>query len=138
LVSVGGKGTVGRSLREVQNLLLGPPGSALTLGIASGARDAVVSALAGACLQKRNRSFLQDITLVRAKVPPLVRCGDAGTRAIAREMLGQMSAPLVHPELPFDDTWIQEIKVCALQLVCNCSLPALIMMVVKAWRLSVC
>lgn len=42
LVAVGGKGTVGRSLREVQNMLLGPPGSALTLGIASGARDPVV------------------------------------------------------------------------------------------------
>ena len=43
LVAVGGKGTVGRSLREVQNLLLGPPGSALTLSLASGARDPVVS-----------------------------------------------------------------------------------------------
>jgi hypothetical protein len=65
-------------------------------------------------------------------MPPLVRSGDAGTRAIAKEMLGQMSAPLDRPELPFDDTWIQEIKVCAVQVICKCNLPALIKMVVKA------
>jgi len=28
---------------------------------------------------------------------------------------GKMSAPLDQPSLPFDDTWIQEIKVCVLQ-----------------------
>jgi len=54
-------------------------------------------------------------------MPPLVRSGDAGTaaqqgaRAIARDLLGKMSAPLDQPALPFDDTWIQEIKVCVLQ-----------------------
>jgi hypothetical protein len=59
----------------------------------------------------------QDITLVRVKMPPLVRSGDAGkrepqgARAIAKGMLGQMTAPL-DPVLPFDDAWIQEIKVC--------------------------
>jgi hypothetical protein len=61
--------------------------------------------------------FLQDITLVRAKMPSLVRSGDAGirsqqgARAIARDMLGQVSANPDPPLLPFDDTWIQEIKV---------------------------
>jgi hypothetical protein len=121
LISVGGKGTVGRSLREVQNLLLGPPGSALTLGIASGARDPSVSVLAGTCFKKTHPTSLQDITVVRAKMPPLVRSGDAGTgarqgaRAIARDMLGQMSAPLDQPVLPFDDTWIREIKVSVVQ-----------------------
>ena len=50
-------------------------------------------------------------------MPPLVRSGDAGkrepqgARAIAKGMLGQMTAPL-DPVLPFDDAWIQEIKVC--------------------------
>ena len=50
-------------------------------------------------------------------MPPLVRSGDAGNRvqqgarAIAKGMLGQMNAPL-DPVLPFDDAWIQEIKVC--------------------------
>jgi hypothetical protein len=89
------------------------------------------------CSQRRPRSFSecvgwhlfsknhpalsQDITVVRAKMPPLVRCGDAGTgaqqgaRAIARDMLGQMSAPLDQPVLPFDDAWIREIKVSIVQ-----------------------
>jgi len=120
LVAVGGKGTVGRSLRDVQNMLLGPSGSARTLGVASGARDPVVS-LVGFFLQQRfqqnHLTFFQDVTLVRAKMPPLVRSGDAGirseqgARAIAKEMLGQVHAPLDPPLLPFDDTWIQEIKV---------------------------
>jgi hypothetical protein len=54
-------------------------------------------------------------------VTRLVRFGDAGTaaqqgaRAIARDLLGKMSAPLDQPALPFDDTWIQEIKVCVFQ-----------------------
>ena len=70
---------------------------------------------------KKQPTFVQDITLIRAKMPPLVRSGDAGTaaqqgaRAIARDLLGKMSAPLDQPSLPFDDTWIQEIKVCVLQ-----------------------
>jgi hypothetical protein len=56
-------------------------------------------------------------------MPPLVRSGDAGTaaqqgaRAIAIDLLGKMSAPLDQPSLPFDDTWIQEIKVCVLRPV---------------------
>jgi hypothetical protein len=71
--------------------------------------------------QKNQPTFIQDITLIRAKMPPLVRSGDAGTaaqqgaRAIARDLLGKMSAPLDQPALPFDDTWIQEIKVCVFQ-----------------------
>jgi hypothetical protein len=56
-------------------------------------------------------------------MPPVVRSGDAGTtvqqgtRAIARNMIGQISAPLDQPVLPFDDTWIQEIKVSTVPLV---------------------
>jgi hypothetical protein len=123
VVAIGGKGTVGRSLREVQNMLLGPPGSALTLAIATGARDPVVSrhrVLANACFQVMNSMLVQDVTLVRAKMPPLVRSGDAGVagqpgaRAIARDMLAQAAAPFDHV-LPFDDSWIQEIKVCTTQ-----------------------
>jgi len=75
-------------------------------------------------LFSKNRPTLsQDITVVRAKMPPLVRSGDAGTgarqgaRAIARDMLGQMSAPLDQPVLPFDDSWIREIKVSIVQPV---------------------
>jgi hypothetical protein len=120
LIAVGGKGTIGRSLREVQNMLRGPPGSALTLSIASGARDPVVSARVVSSIADASSSriyLLQDITLIRAKVPPLVRSGAAGalaqqgTRAIARDMLSHVSAPHDHIVLPFDDTWIQEIKV---------------------------
>jgi hypothetical protein len=118
VVAIGGKGTVGRSLREVQNMLLGPPGSALTLAIATGARDPVVSQIC--VLAKHPLNIFQDITLIRAKVPPLVRSGNAGVagqpdaRAIARDMLAQAAAPR-DPVLPFDDTWIQEIKVRAAQ-----------------------